>query len=98
MRERFFFNIPTHEELEITVKKYINEVKKRGLKDYDMVSRQFLVMLKKNKSFLKIISNKFKTILVDEFQDTSAVQAEILLLLSGKEKNIWVVGDPCQQI
>ncbi len=102
MRERFpfdfDFNIPTHKELEITVKKYIDEIEKRGLKDYDMVSRQFLVALKKNKSFLKVISNKFKAILVDEFQDTSVIQAEILLLLSGKEKNIWVVGDPCQQI
>ena len=35
---------------------------------------------------------------MDEFQDTSSVQEEILLILSGRRRNIWVVGDQCQQI
>ncbi len=98
MRENLYVDMPTRRELEITIKKYIDEIRKRGLMDYDMISRKFLSCLKTNKSLLKAISSKFKNILVDEFQDTNAIQAEILLLLSGKEQNIWVVGDPCQQI
>lgn len=84
--------------VENTTDIYYNEIMELGLKSYDMIENEFLSCLKNNKSFAKNIYSKFSTILVDEFQDTSRVQAEILLLLSGKKKNIWAVGDPCQQI
>ena len=44
------------------------------------------------------ISGRYKHILVDEFQDTSKIQMEILLALTRTHKSLWVVGDLNQQI
>lgn len=43
-------------------------------------------------------SNKFKYILVDEFQDTNMEQYELIKSLLNKENNLFVVGDPDQMI
>ena len=66
--------------------------------DYFYLSVALLKLLKRNKSFTRKLISQYDWILVDEFQDTSKIQAEILLLLAGSKRNIWVVGDPCQQI
>ena len=43
-------------------------------------------------------NNRFKEILVDEFQDTNDLQFKLLTLLSGENTGIYVVGDPDQTI
>lgn len=55
-------------------------------------------LLKENKKVLKECQQKFKYILVDEFQDTNYAQNEIVKLLAGKSGNITVVGDDDQAI
>ena len=47
---------------------------------------------------LKIYSNNFKYILVDEYQDTNFIQSKWLNLLTNKHKNICCVGDDDQSI
>jgi superfamily I DNA/RNA helicase len=94
----FVFKTPTYKELRQAVKKYFEKLEELGAIDYDLLSRDFLQCLRRYKNLTKEFSSEFDAILVDEFQDTSRIQAEILLLLSGKGRNIWVVGDPCQQI
>ncbi len=44
------------------------------------------------------ISNRFHYIMVDEYQDTNTIQAEILYLLTRTNQNIMVVGDDAQSI
>ncbi len=46
----------------------------------------------------KILESKWEYILVDEYQDTNTLQAEIIFNLSQKHKNILVVGDDAQSI
>lgn len=77
-------------------KRYFERLQELSATDYTKISRDFLNYLEKNSR--ENFSPPIETVLVDEFQDTSRIQAKILLLLSGQKKNIWVVGDPCQQI
>ena len=51
-----------------------------------------------NQDILKIYSNNFKYILVDEYQDTNFIQSKWLNLLANKHKNICCVGDDDQSI
>ncbi len=55
-------------------------------------------LLKDNPKILQECRNKFKYILVDEFQDTNYAQNEIVKFLAGKNGNITVVGDDDQSI
>lgn len=55
-------------------------------------------LLSENKKVLKECQERFKYILVDEYQDTNYAQNEIIKLLASKDKNITVVGDDDQSI
>ena len=55
-------------------------------------------LLKTNSEILEHYQERFKYILVDEYQDTNIVQFEIIKALAWKSKNIFVVGDDYQNI
>jgi DNA helicase II / ATP-dependent DNA helicase PcrA len=55
-------------------------------------------LFKKRPAILQKYRNKFKYILVDEFQDTNTVQYELIKLISAPKNNITVVGDDDQSI
>ena len=55
-------------------------------------------LLKENKKVLSDCHNRFKYILVDEYQDTNFAQNEIVKLLAKRDQNITVVGDDDQSI
>ena len=55
-------------------------------------------LLSENKKVLKDCQDRFKYILVDEFQDTNYAQNEMVKLLASKDENITVVGDDDQSI
>lgn len=56
------------------------------------------LLLKQEKRIREIVRAKFPYILIDEFQDTSPLQAEIIKLIVEKESILGVIGDPCQAI
>ncbi|MBT7006965.1 UvrD-helicase domain-containing protein [Candidatus Falkowbacteria bacterium] len=55
-------------------------------------------LLKRRPAILQKYRNKFKYILVDEFQDTNTVQYELIKMISAPKNNITVVGDDDQSI
>ena len=55
-------------------------------------------ILSKEPKVREIIRGKFPYIFIDEFQDTSPLQVEILKIISEKETTIGVIGDICQSI
>jgi DNA helicase II / ATP-dependent DNA helicase PcrA len=57
-----------------------------------------LKLLKERKNILKLWQNKFKYIMVDEFQDTNLAQYQLIKLLSLPSNNLMVVGDDDQAI
>jgi len=68
------------------------------LLDYDDILLIFLRLLTDDPEMLRKLRNRYSYILIDEFQDLNRIQYEILKLLSGKEKNVFAVGDDDQSI
>ena len=55
-------------------------------------------MLRTDAELLARMRDQYRYILVDEFQDTNIAQLELLWLLAGERRNIFVVGDDDQAI
>ena len=66
--------------------------------DFGDLLLNVLLLLRRNKNVSQILQERFRYILVDEFQDTNRVQFEMLRILSSKHKNLFVVGDDDQSI
>jgi len=70
----------------------------KGLLSHDDVLYFSYLLLMQRQEIREIMRSKFPFILLDEFQDTSPLQAEIIKLIAEKETVIGVIGDPCQSI
>lgn len=68
------------------------------LMDYDDMLTYSYHILRQNKSILDDIKSRFKYFNVDEAQDISKIQHEIIRLLVGDEGNVFMVGDEDQSI
>lgn len=79
-------------------KQYIQVLKDNNAIDFDGLLMETLTLLKTNAEVLYHYAQKFQYIHVDEFQDTNAVQFEIILLLASHWGNVFVVGDDDQSI
>lgn len=76
-----------------------NEFKQQsGKHDYDDILYECQCMLRENPKILKEIREKFKYILVDEFQDINALQFETIKMIAEPHNNIFIVGDDDQSI
>jgi DNA helicase-2/ATP-dependent DNA helicase PcrA len=77
---------------------YIQYKRQHNLMDYDDLLVNFALLLQKDESIRAVLSDRYKYIMVDEYQDTNRVQAELVKLLAFKHRNIMVVGDDAQCI
>ncbi|RWZ68826.1 ATP-dependent helicase [Lactiplantibacillus plantarum] len=71
---------------------------KNGIINYDDVLLLSLIILENNPFVAKLISNIFPFIFIDEFQDTSIIQAEIISILADNGSKVGVIGDENQSI
>lgn len=70
----------------------------KGALDFGGLINWTLKLFKERPAILKSYGEKFKYVLVDEFQDTNYAQYELVKLISGTQKNLTVVGDDDQSI
>jgi ATP-dependent DNA helicase UvrD/PcrA len=77
---------------------YNSHLKLYNAVDFDDLIMQPLVLFKEFPELLEYYRNRFKYILVDEFQDTSLQQYQLVYMLSSQHRNLCVVGDDDQSI
>ncbi|MDE6426645.1 MAG: UvrD-helicase domain-containing protein [Ruminococcus sp.] len=77
---------------------YQERLKQANAVDFDDLLTLTVEIFEKFPEVLKKYQERFKYILVDEYQDTNHVQFKLVSLLAGSEQNICVVGDDDQSI
>lgn len=77
---------------------YVGYKKKNNLMDYDDLLANLQHLLAQHLPVRDSLHRKHTYIMVDEYQDTNKVQAEIVKFLAGKNRNVMVVGDDAQSI
>lgn len=79
-------------------KEYRRELRIQSQMDYDDQMVYAYNILKRSPETLQFFQDKFSYICVDEAQDTSKIQYEIIRLLAGSRDNLFMVGDEDQSI
>lgn len=82
----------------VIYEKYLKILKENNSVDFDDLLLLPVDLFKKHSDILEHYQERFKYILVDEYQDTNTVQYELCKLMANKYKNIFVVGDANQSI
>ena len=77
---------------------YEQSCQQQGVIDFAELLLRTLETLKKDANLLAHYHQRFQHILVDEFQDTNAIQYALLRLLTGKDTFVFAVGDDDQSI
>ncbi|MDY3797159.1 MAG: DNA helicase PcrA [Agathobacter sp.] len=79
-------------------KEYQQALKANNALDFDDLIFKTVELFKLDKEVLSSYQERFKYIMVDEYQDTNTAQFELIRLLASKYKNLCVVGDDDQSI
>ena len=92
----------TDNEYEVAVEwllpKYSNRLKQLGLVDFDDLLLKPLELLETSSEIQNALLEKFKQVMVDEFQDTNKIQMRLVRALTQRHNNLTVVGDDDQSI
>ena len=79
-------------------REYQAVLKKNNARDFDDLIMKTVELFKADVEVLDYYQERFKYIMVDEYQDTNTAQFELIRLLAGKYGNLCVVGDDDQSI
>lgn len=77
---------------------YEERMRKAGLLDFDDMLVMCCQLFRQRKDILQAWQNKFRYILIDEFQDINRVQYEIVRMLALPRNNLFIVGDDDQSV
>ncbi|MDO4611537.1 MAG: UvrD-helicase domain-containing protein [Candidatus Saccharibacteria bacterium] len=89
---------PQQQQIAKVFKKYEEEKDRAGALDFDDLLLRVLKLFLENVEVRKKWQERFRHILIDEYQDTNTIQYQIVRLLVSSERNICVVGDDWQSI
>jgi DNA helicase-2/ATP-dependent DNA helicase PcrA len=79
-------------------RRYLERKRQADAMDFDDLLLNWLLLLTRQPSARRELVDRFEHILVDEYQDTNRLQADIVDAMLGPDKNVMVVGDDAQSI
>ncbi len=90
--------LPNFKKIAALYEKYQNYLHENNLVDFDDLLALTYKILDKDEELCKELSQKYRYIMIDEFQDTNELQNRLVQKLCSTHKNICVVGDDDQSI
>lgn len=79
-------------------KKYNDKLIRKNVVDFDDMLVMCYELLSKRPDILRLWQDKYRYILIDEFQDINRVQYEVIKLIAKPRDNLFIVGDDDQSI
>jgi DNA helicase II / ATP-dependent DNA helicase PcrA len=95
---KFPYFLPLLEKIKDVQARYEKKKKATNSMDFDDLLEKTLTMLQKHEGIAQSYRRQFQFILVDEYQDTNKIQADLIDLLAREHRNVMVVGDDAQSI
>lgn len=98
LTHRFSHFTPAADQIVELHHKYQQRKKSTQVMDFDDLLVLWLELMRNNPEVQEKYQRQFQFILVDEYQDTNALQSELVDLLAARHNNLMVVGDDAQSI
>jgi len=84
--------------IQTVFRRYLERKRAAQVMDYDDLLLNWLFLLRKHDDVRRQLAARFTHVLVDEYQDTNRLQADVVETMLGGERNLMVVGDDAQSI
>jgi DNA helicase-2/ATP-dependent DNA helicase PcrA len=98
LAEKFPYFLPLLDKIRDVHGRYEKRKKTTNSLDFDDLLEKTLSMFQQHESIAEFYRRQFQFILVDEYQDTNKIQADLVDLLARDHRNVMVVGDDAQSI
>jgi ATP-dependent DNA helicase UvrD/PcrA len=98
LAEKFPYFLPLLDKIHDVRERYEKKKKATNSMDFDDLLQKTLLMFQQHERIAEIYRRQFQFILVDEYQDTNKIQADLVDLLARDHHNLMVVGDDAQSI
>ena len=98
LAEKFPYFLPLLEKIKDVQGRYEKKKKATNSMDFDDLLQKTLSMFQQHERIAELYRRQFQFILVDEYQDTNKIQADLVDLLARNHRNVMVVGDDAQSI
>jgi len=98
LAEKFPYFLPLLDKIQDVRDRYEKKKKATNSMDFDDLLQKTLLMFQQHERIAEIYRRQFQFILVDEYQDTNKIQADLVDLLARHNRNLMVVGDDAQSI
>ena len=98
LAEKFPYFLPLLDKIQDVRERYEKKKKATNSMDFDDLLQKTLLMFQQHERIAEIYRRQFQFILVDEYQDTNKIQADLVDLLARDHRNLMVVGDDAQSI
>ncbi len=95
---RYPFLVEFVEDVRSIADRYTEKKKELNVLDFDDLLCLWLQLLESHPDLRRFYTDRFEHILVDEYQDTNKLQADIIDMMASTHRNIMAVGDDAQSI